>query len=202
MSLSLWKLVNTGLTTYNNFTFTDSAGNVKVFDVEPDYLYYEYWVDATDPVTSQGSVVVTNYGAIDTVFEFTGCCYNDSFYFSGNSSFPAQNLNKTYGFVNTISSSNPNNTSQGCYELVNTGTTSSYTFKSILGLYSAVVYNDCTECLTENPCVTPTPTNSPTPTPTPTITQTPTNTPTNTETPTNTPTITPTPSLKIGRAHV
>jgi hypothetical protein len=61
------------------------------------------------------------------------------------------------------------------------------------------VYDDCNECLVENPCPSPTPTKTPTPTqtptktPTPTITRTPTNTPTPTKTPTTpTPTKTPT----------
>lgn len=200
MSVSIWKLVNTGGTTYNNFSFTDSAGNLKVFNVEPDSSLYQYYVDATDPVTSQGSVVATSYGAIDRVFEFTGCCYNDSFYFSGNSTlwqehFGGTNIGYAYGFINTISSSNPNNTSQGCYELLNTGTSSSYIFKSVLGLYYGAPYTGCSECLIENPCVTPTPTNTTTPTPTPTITQTPTNTTTNTSTPTTTPSNTPTQSV-------
>jgi hypothetical protein len=69
-----------------------------------------------------------------------------------------------------------------------------YPTKTIVGQ----VYNDCNECIPENPCPEPTPTPTPTvtKTPTPTITRTPTNTPTqtNTSTPAETPAPTPPPT--------
>ena len=78
-------------------------------------------------------------------------------------------------------------TDNKCYEVVLllTGT--------ISVTWNGSTFNNCTDCISEHPCGTPTPT----PTNTPTKTVTPTKTPTNTPTKTSTPTITPTKTPRI-----
>ena len=109
--MSVWKLENTGLTTYNGFTFTDSAGVNKSINVLPSLGTIFYYVDANDPVTAQGTVNVSNVDSMTKVYEFSGCCFpNDTFYFSGTNLFDFYTLTigKTFYFPNTITSSNPN----------------------------------------------------------------------------------------------
>ena len=81
----------------------------------------------------------------------------------------------------------------GCYRIVESGTTPSATVSS-----TPIQYDSCVECEEANPTPTPTETPTPTPTPTETLTPTPTETPPRTpiptRTPTNTPTNTPTPT--------
>ena len=61
--------------------------------------------------------------------------------------------------------------------------------------WAGITFTNCTDCLSELPCTTPTPTPTVTKTPTPTVTKTPTVTPTKTKTPTPTPTKTVTPTV-------
>jgi hypothetical protein len=61
--------------------------------------------------------------------------------------------------------------------------------------WNGITFNSCVDCLSELPCVTPTPNPTVTKTPTPTVTKTPTVTPTKTKTPTPTPTKTVTPTI-------
>ena len=122
--MSVWRLENTGATTYNGFTFTDSAGVNKSISVLPnlqsgsDYIYY--YVDATDPVTAQGSVVVSNVDTMTKVYEFSGCCFGDTFYFSGTNLFDIYSvtIGDVFYFRNTITSANPNVEQSSCYQLV------------------------------------------------------------------------------------
>ena len=76
-------------------------------------------------------------------------------------------------------------------------TFSAYTLSGpIVATYNTPTFSDCSTCLREVPCTTPTPTPTVTYTPTPTSSVTPTVTPTNTltPTPTKTPFLTPSPS--------
>ena len=168
---SIYRVENTGLTTYNNFTYTENDGNNKIINLEPNQVYYINSWSVTSP---SPEILVSSMSTPSFVMEFQGCCDNTqqfSFYginYNGQIEHPLRslNLNDSTSFSNIISSSNPSITYQGCFQYVGSATTvnSSYPLFSTIsfpsssiigGIYGDIngtLISDCEGCLEKNPC--------------------------------------------------
>ena len=133
-------------------------------------------------------------------YTFTDCCtgYQFGVYSSDLPSSGPLTIGDVYYVQGTLDTA-PFTTFAGCAQV--TADTGGGTLPHYNTLTLTYFGPDCTDCLSSNPCATPTPTptptQTPTPTKTPTNTPTPTKTPTSTPVPTRTPTKTPTPTSTI-----
>ena len=168
----LYRVENTGLTTYNNFTFTDNDSIVKIINLEPNQVYYINSWSITSP---SPEILVTSMSTPSFVMEFEGCCDNNqqfSFYginYSGpqlEHPFKNMGITDTVSFGNAISSSNPSINYQGCFQYVGSATTinsnyplfstisfpTSFISTGTFGDITASNIDTCEKCLLTNPC--------------------------------------------------
>ena len=128
--MGIYRIQNTSLSTYVGFTFVDIFTSVKVFDLQPSSYYY---INANGAVTSPSpSIIVTYIDKERPVLEFSGCCSGESFAIAmGNENSGFLTIGDTLYFADIISSSNPNNELNGCFQLVNSGFTSTLPYYTI-----------------------------------------------------------------------
>lgn len=185
---AIWSVENTGTSVYNGFNFVDGFGSTKVINLQPNVVYYlfSFFVSPPSP-----QIVTSFFNKTDTTYCFSGCCDGELISFKGVSTSPvfsSATIGQTYYLNEAISSSNPNQTFSGCFELVSFGNNQVppiYSCDPDLYLdvttlsFDGILYSHCVICEESNPCpLTPTPT--PTPTLTPFLTPTPTPTPSET----------------------
>lgn len=185
---AIWSVQNTGTTVYNGFNFVDGFGSAKVISLQPNLVYYlfSFFVSSPSP-----EILVSFYNKVDTTYCLSGCCNGELISFKGVSTSPvfsSATIGQTYYINETISSSNPNQTFSGCFEMVSFGNNQTppiyncdpdlYVDVTTLS-FDEILYSHCVICEESHPCpLTPTPT--PTPTLTPFLTPTPTPTPSET----------------------
>ena len=144
---ALYRVENTGLTTYYNFTYTENDGNNKIINLEPNQVYYINSWSVTSP---SSEIIVSSMSTPSFVMEFQGCCdESQQFSFYGINyngpllETPFQNLllNDSIPFFKIISSSNPTNEYQGCFRYVGSATTvnGSYPLYSTVSIPSSLI---------------------------------------------------------------
>jgi len=178
----IYSVQNTGTSTYNGFNFVDANGITKVISLTPSLIYYLSSGFVTSPSVN---ILVTQLNKSDETYCLSGCCNGELISFKGLSTSPvfsSATTGQTYYINQAISSSNPNQIFNGCFEMVSFGdnqTPPIYSCDPVQYIdvttlsFDGVLYSHCVICESSHPCsVTPTPT--PTPTLTPFLTPTPT----------------------------
>ena len=121
--MGIYRIQNTSLSTYVGFTFVDIFTSVKVFDVQPSSYYYINAIGAI--ISPSADIVVTIIDKERPVLEFSGCCSGESFAIAVDNVLSGVfTIGDTLYFADIISSSNPNNQLNGCFQIVNSGFTS------------------------------------------------------------------------------
>ena len=131
MGSNLFLVYNTGLTTYNGFTFVDEDGNTKTIDLNINESYY---LNASGGVTSPSSdIVVYLMGTPNKLMSFESCCDDTKFSFyniglnptssSIISPFTGLTLNNAVYFNLVENTIEPIISKSSCFKLVSTGNT-------------------------------------------------------------------------------
>jgi hypothetical protein len=186
----IFSVQNTGTTVYNGFTFTDAAGNIKTFSLQPNLVYY---LNSGGIPAQSPPILLTQLNKTDETYCLSGCCNGELISVNGLTTSPvfsSATIGEVY-YINYGLSSSGSATYNGCYELVNFGNNQNippftcndeFDYISVISIDETNIYAHCVLCLGDNPCL-PTPTPTPTPTVTPFLTPTPTPTPTQSQTP-------------------
>jgi hypothetical protein len=153
----IYQVQNTNPVIYNNYTFVDGNGVNKTMDLLPNVAYY---INGNSVLSPAPFITVILLGKEEHKFCFQSCCNNDTFNFDGLPSITFGNyqIGDIIHFDQIISSSNPNNYKSGCYELVSSGGSGTYTC-SVTGYDSASVvvfnsneYDKCNDCIIDHSC--------------------------------------------------
>lgn len=154
--MPIYQIQNTGTSTYVGFTFTDILTSLKVFDLQPSLYYY---VNSSGTLISPSpDVIVTLIDKELVALELSGCCNNENIAITVGRSYSFFTLGDVLYFTELISSSNPNVNLDGCFQIVSSGLTSALPYYTILSSDNyrlGTSYNDCTDCISTNPCPTP-----------------------------------------------
>ena len=155
--MPIYQIQNTGPSTYVGFTFTDILSSVKVFDLQPSLYYY---INAAGTIISPSVDIVVSFIEKERpVLEFSGCCSGETFAIAvGQPDSINFGLGDTLYFTDIISSSNPNNELNGCFQIVSSGYTSAlpyYTIFSSDNFRLGTSYDNCSTCVTSFPCSSP-----------------------------------------------
>ena len=154
----IYKVQNTGTVPYNGFTFTDANSVVKVIDLQPLLTYY---VDGNSVISPSALVTVLYMDKTQTKYCFQSCCGTYVFSFNGVGTietFGNYSLGDVINFGQAISSANPTEIRSGCFELISSGVTGTYSCGLIDNNYTTVSidssYTKCSDCLTDVSCCT------------------------------------------------
>jgi hypothetical protein len=147
VAIETFKIYNTGATLYSSFTFTDSNGDPKSFDIPGNSIQY-FYITTTYPVTSPSpDVIVISLGIInETWFNFSSTTSSDSFsIFCVKAVFSAITIGDTTYFEKIISENSTPETivDNTCFKLISTGS-SVYDYYTTLGWNG----NSCPPCYT------------------------------------------------------
>ena len=134
----IYKVQNTGTVPYNGFTFTDANSVVKVIDLQPLLTYY---VDGNSVISPSALVTVLYMDKTQIKYCFQSCCGTYVFSFNGVGTietFGKYSLGYVINFGQAISSANPTEIRSGCFELISSGATGSYSCGLIDNNYTTV----------------------------------------------------------------
>jgi hypothetical protein len=152
IAIETFKIYNTGATLYSSFTFTDSMGDTKSFDIPGNSTQY-FYVTTTYPVTSPSpNVIVTSLGFVGNFFNFSSTTSSDSFFiYCVSDVFSALTIGDTTYFEKIISEDSSPETivDNTCFKLISTGS-SVYDLISLLIFKSRRIDSNklifCSDC--------------------------------------------------------
>ena len=141
-----YTIVNTGVTLYSGFTFTNYLGNTHNIILPPNVTYYLAGSGVTSPSVD---LVLTNLGTLDGYLNLQGCCNGDDI---SVAVVTGSTLAPTGVFTNMgyIGKDNGVDFVYGCYKTQSISSTPNFSEYTIFA--SGSTYIDCNDCTSNNDC--------------------------------------------------
>jgi hypothetical protein len=141
-----YTIVNTGVTLYSGFTFTNYLGNTHNIILPPNVTYYLAGSGVTSPSVD---LVLTNLGTLDGYLNLQGCCNGDDIsvaVVTGSTLAPSG----VFTNMGYIGDANGVDFVYGCYKTQSISSTANFTEYTIFA--SGSTYIDCNDCTSNNDC--------------------------------------------------
>jgi hypothetical protein len=141
-----YTIVNTGVTLYSGFTFTNYLGNTHNIILPPNVTYYLAGSGVTSPSVD---LVLTNLGTLNGYLNLQGCCNGDDIsvaVVTGSTLAPSG----VFTNMGYIGDANGVDFVYGCYKTQSISSTANFTEYTIFA--SGSTYIDCNDCTSNNDC--------------------------------------------------
>jgi hypothetical protein len=141
-----YTIVNTGVTLYSGFTFTNYLGNTHNIILPPNVTYYLAGSGVTSPSVD---LVLTNLGTLDGYLNLQGCCNGDDIsvaVVTGSTLAPSG----VFTNMGYIGDANGVDFVYGCYKTQSISSTANFTEYTLFA--SGSTYIDCNDCTSNNDC--------------------------------------------------
>ena len=141
-----YTIVNTGVTLYSGFTFTNYLGNTHNIILPPNVTYYLAGSGVTSPSVD---LVLTNLGTLNGYLNLQGCCNGDDISVAvvTGSTLAPSGVFTNMGYVGKA---NGVDFVYGCYKTQSISSTANFTEYTLFA--SGSTYIDCNDCTSNNDC--------------------------------------------------